>query len=502
MSQYVPQFPVELVNNYVKSLMSDSNLVVMAMLPEKEGVTNPTKEEMAQLLASVYAEDITAYVDQVSNEPLIAEEPAGGKVVKAKGERQYGYKEYTLSNGATVYIKPTDFKADQILMRAVSKGGQALYDESEALNLGETTDVVRNNGLGNFSNTELQKMLAGKKAGVSPFINMYTEGLNGNSTPKDFETLMQLTYLQFTAPREDDEAFATYKNKLKAMLENQEMDPSTAMSDTITSVLYRNNPRTLRMKASEVDLIDDARILDIYRERFANASDFAFIFTGAIDEATALPLIEKYIGSLPTTGAKAEKFCDAHLDIQKGDIKNIFTKEMQTPSATVLMVYSGKMKYTLKNQLLMSLTKQILDIIYTEEIREKEGGTYGVGVSGSLNDVPKESAVMQIMFQTDPELREKLTGMAIDLLHKYAEEGPRQKDLDKVRDYMLKKYAENQKENNYWSTLMYNYALTGFDGNKDYEKTLSSITTNDLKKFAKKFIKQGNKIEISMVGVE
>lgn len=256
------------------------------------------------------------------------------------------------------------------------------------------------------------------------------------------------------------------------------------------------------MKASDMDKVDEARILEIYKERFANASDFDFIFTGAIDEAVALPLIEKYIGGLPSTGAKAEKICDAHIDIQKGNHKNIFEKQMATPSATVFVAYTGKAKYTLKNQLLMSITKQILDIIYTEEIREKEGGTYGVGVSGSLNDVPKESASLQIQFQTDPALREKLTGMAVDLLYKYAEEGPRQQDLDKVRDYMLKKFAESQKENSYWSGLMYNYTLTGFDGSKNYEKTLNSITTKDLRKFAKSLLKQGNKIEVSMVGVE
>ena len=502
MGQYVPQFPVDLVNNYVKGIMSDSNLVVMAMLPEKEGIVNPTKEEIAQLLASVYAEDITAYEDKVSDEPLLAQEPVGGSVVKVK-EAKYGYKQYTLSNGATVYLKSTDFKADQIMMRAVSKGGQALYDANEHINLSQIADVIDNNGLDKFTNTDLQKMLAGKKAGVKSFVNMYTEGVSGSSTPKDFETLMQLTYLQFTAPRENEAAFATYKNQMKAMLENQAMNPNSALSDTLTKVLYgTNNPRTYRMKASDMDKVDEARILEIYKERFANASDFDFIFTGAIDEAVALPLIEKYIGGLPSTGAKAEKICDAHIDIQKGNHKNIFEKQMATPSATVFVAYTGKAKYTLKNQLLMSITKQILDIIYTEEIREKEGGTYGVGVSGSLNDVPKESASLQIQFQTDPALREKLTGMAVDLLYKYAEEGPRQQDLDKVRDYMLKKFAESQKENSYWSGLMYNYTLTGFDGSKNYEKTLNSITTKDLRKFAKSLLKQGNKIEVSMVGVE
>ena len=500
MSQYAPMLPVALVNEFVQSLMSDSNLVVMAMLPEKESLIYPTDEEIAQLLASVAAEEITAYEDKVSDEPLIAEEPAAGKVVKVK-DAQFGYKQLTLSNGATVYLKSTDFKADQILMRAVSKGGTALYDESEAINLSQVTDVIENNGIGNFNTTDLQKVLAGKKANVAPYIWMNMEGVQGSSTPKDFETLMQLTYLQFTAPRLDAEAFASYKNKMKAMLENQELDPQSALGDTITKELYNNHPRALNMKAADVEKIDDARILEIYKERFANAADFSFIFTGAIDEAVAIPLIEKYIGGLPA-GGKKEKYVDAKMDIQKGQIKNVFDKQMATPSATVYLVYSGKVKYNLKNNLMMSLTKQILDIIYTEEIREKEGGTYGVGTSGTINRVPKESARLLVMFQTAPELREKLTGIAIDLLNKFAEEGPRQQDLDKVREYMLKKYAENQKENSYWDNMMHNSIALGYDGYKDYEKTLNSITTDDLKKFAKSLLKQGNQIEVSMVGVK
>ena len=500
MNQLAPNLPVELVNGYIQSIMSDSNLVVMAMLPEKEGLVHPTEEEMAQLLVSVAAEDITAYVDKVSDEPLLAQEPVGGKVVKVK-KAKYGYKQLTLSNGATVYLKSTDFKADQILMNVVSKGGTALYDASETINLDQVIDVIENNGIGNFNTTDLQKVLAGKKAGVAPYINLNMEGMNGNSTPKDFETLMQLTYLQFTAPRLDDEAFASYKNKMKAMLENQELDPQSALGDTLTKVLYNNHPRAHNMKAADVEKTDDARILEIYKERFANAADFSFIFTGAIDEAVAIPLIEKYIGGLPA-GGKKEKFVDAKLDIQKGEITNIFEKQMATPSATVYLVYSGKMKHNLKNNLMMSLTKQILDIIYTEEIREKEGGTYGVGTSGSITRIPKESFRLLVMFQTSPELREKLTGMAIDLLNKYAEEGPRQKDLDKVREYMLKKYAENQKENSYWANLMHNSIAIGYDGYEDYEEILNSITPADLKKFAKSLLKQGNKIEVSMVGVE
>lgn len=500
MNQLAPNLPVDLVNQLIQGLMSDSNLVVMAMLPEKEGMTYPTEAEVAQLLTAVAAEDITAYVDKVSDEPLIAQEPEGGKVVKTK-EAKYGYKQLTLSNGATVYLKSTDFKADQILMSVVSKGGTALYDAGEAINLSQVTDVIENNGIGSFNTTDLQKVLAGKKAGVAPYISLNMEGMNGNSTPKDFETLMQLTYLQFTAPRLDDEAFASYKSKMKAMLENQELDPQSALGDTLTKVLYNNHPRAINMKAADVEKIDDKRILEIYKERFANAADFVFIFTGAIDEATALPLIEKYIGGLPS-GGKKEKYVDAKLDIQKGEHKNVFEKQMATPSATVYLVFSGKVKHNLKNNLMMSLTKQILDIIYTEEIREKEGGTYGVGTSGTITKVPKESARLLIMFQTDPDKRDHLTKMAVDLLDKFAEEGPRQKDLDKVREYMLKKYAENQKENAYWASLLQGSITADYEGYKDYEKTLNSITPDDLKKFVKKLLKQGNEIEVSMVGVE
>ena len=201
-------------------------------------------------------------------------------------------------------------------MNAFSAGGNSLLPTEDIINIEVLNEVCELGGLGNFNSTDLQKVLAGKKAGVSPFVSMYTEGMSGNSTPKDFETLMQLTYLQFTAPRLDDEAFASYRGKMKAMLENQEMDPSSALSDTITKVLYNNHPRAINMKAADVEKIDDKRIFEIYKERFANAADFVFIFTGAIDEATALPLIEKYIGGLPT-GGKKEKVKDVKLDIQK-----------------------------------------------------------------------------------------------------------------------------------------------------------------------------------------
>ena len=499
-NQFAPSFTVGMVNRYVQSVMSDSNLVVVSMLPDKKKYEWPTEDEIKQVLASVASEDIPAYVDKAASDSLIGEMPEMGEVKKTK-KGYYGYKQLVLSNGVTVYLKRTDFKSDEVIMRVVSKGGQALYSESEHLNLDNVADVIENNGIGNFNSVDLQKVLAGKRAYVSPYVDMYTEGLEGYSSPKDFATLMQLTYLQFTAPRLDDEAFAAYKSKMVTSLENQELDPMTAFGDTAYSVLYGNHARKLRTKAVDVEKINDVRILEIYKERFANAADFEFVFTGAIDEVTAIPLIEKYIGSLPT-GGKAEKYQDVKLDVQKGKHKNVFEKQMETPVATVLLTYSGTAKHNLKNNLLMSITSQILDIVYTEEIREKEGGTYGVSSYGEISNVPNDKARLEIYFQTDPEKREYLTQMAIDLLAKYAEEGPSQENLDKVREYMQKKYVESQKENDYWSNLMINYLLDGYDGHKDYLAVLGSITTEDLKEFAKNLLKQGNVIEVSMVGVK
>lgn len=499
-NQFAPTFTVDMVNRYVQSIMSDSNLVVMSMLPDKKKMPCPTDDEIKQLLVSVASEDIPAYVDRAAGDSLIGQIPAVGEVVKTK-KSHYGYKQLTLSNGVTVYLKHTDYKADEVIMHVVSKGGQAQYDESEHLNLDNVADVIENNGIGKFNSTDLQKVLAGKMAYVSPYVNMYTEGLKGYCTPKDFVTMMQLTHLQFTAPRLDDEAFAAYKSKMVSLLENQEQDPMTSFRDTTYSVLYGNHPRMIRTKAADVEKICDTRILEIYKERFANAADFEFIFTGAIDETTAIPLIEKYIGSLPT-GGKAEKYQDVRLEIQKGKHKTVFERQVETPDATVLLTYSGKVKYNLKNNLLMDITSQILDIVYTEEIREKEGGTYGVVTNGEISNVPNDRASLEVYFKTGPEKREHLTNMAIDLLYQYAEKGPRQEDLDKVREYMQKKYVENQKENAYWSNLMLNYLLDDYDGNKDYMGVLNSITVDDLKKFVKNLLKQGNMIEVSMIGVK
>jgi len=498
-NQLAPNIPVEVVNSVMSQLVSDHNLVVLCTLPDKDGITYPTEAEMLAAMKAVEAEDIPAYEDEASDEPLIAELPAPGKVVKTEASK-FGYKKLTLSNGAVVYLKSTDFKADEILMSATSEGGTSLYSPSEAVTLGEVDNIYDLGGLGSFSSTGLKKALAGKKVTVNPNIGLYTEGLNGGSTPKDFETMLQIVYLYFTSPRMDEDAFQSYINRSKSVLANQELSPMTALSDTLISVLYRNNPRALRVKAEDMDKIDYARAMQIASERYANAADFKFVFTGSIDEATMIPMIEQYIGSLPA-GGKKEKRKDVKMDVTKGSVDKVFDKEMEVPKATTFMVESGKMKNDLKSNMTLDFVKQILSIIYTEEIREKEGGTYGVSVGAQMYSFPKTGALLQIAYETDPDKREYLNNRIQEILQDFAANGPSEENMAKIKEYKTKKHAENLKENSYYASLLKEYLETGNDYFADYEQVLDSITAEDVRAALAKLLKQGNHKTIVMSGV-
>ena len=497
--QLCPNIPVEVINQLFGSLVEEGkNIVLACMLPEKEGVTYPTADEMKKMLADVAAEEIEAYQEEVSNEPLLAQIPTGGKIVKSKADK-FGYTMYKLSNGATVYVKPTDFNKDQIILRAYSQGGTSLYPESEALTL-KNIGLFTEGGVGNFSSTALTKALAGKQVGVNPYINLYEEGMRGNSTPKDFETMLQLAYLYFTAQRTDADAFKSWQNKTRAQLLNAEKQPMTALQDTLTRALYNNNPRATQMKAADVDNVDYARVMQIAKERFANAADFTFIFTGAIDEQTMLPLIAQYIGSLPAQGKK-EKAREVGMGFTKGMQDKVFAKEMEVPMAVVVYMETAKGKNDLKNDLTLDIAHQILDIIYTEEIREKEGGTYGVSTAGGLNQRPKETdAYLQIVYQTSPEAYERLNARIEELLAEFVQNGPSETNMKKVKDYMHKTYQDNLRQNGYWSGEMYYWNKFGIDEVTDYEKVLDSITTEDVRKAIDNILKQRNQTRVIMYG--
>ena len=501
LNQLAPNIPVAAINEVAKQLITDNNQAVFIAAPEKEGVVIPTKEEVVADLKAMPTLDVQPYEDKVSDEPLMKEAPKGGKIVSQKENALFGATELTLSNGIKVYVKKTDFKADEIRMQGFSLGGFSLFDTADKLNYSAMNGVVDAGGAGNFSNVELTKMLAGKKVNVGPGLNSTTEGISGSCSPKDFETMMQLTYLYITQPRKDEEAFASFKNRLKAQLESSEANPMSALSDTLGHEMYGHNERYLNMKADMVDQLDYDRILALYKQAFADCGDFTFIFVGNAEPDSIKPYIEQYLGALPATNAKQTYNKANLLTPAKGMKENIFAKEQQTPMATVAMIISGQCEYNLKNSVLMSVLNQALDMVYTEEIREKEGGTYGVSTYGSLIS-EQQNSLLQIVYQTDPAKYEHLNGIINAQLEKMAANGPTEEQMQKIKEYMLKKFADNQKENSYWMSQIKEKLYTGIDMTKDYEALINGLTAQDVAAFAKALLDQGNKLTVVMTAPE
>ena len=501
MQQIAPNIPVEAINALVQQqLIPDNNRVVFIAVPESAVDKCPTKEQVLNMLNGMSQLQVEAYVDNVSDEPLVSDIPATGKIVKEE-TGMYGSTKLTLNNGVQVYIKKTDFKEDEIRMRAVSPGGTTQFDDKDKLEMEVLDDLGSIGGLGNFSQTELTKQLAGKKVTLSASVTSQRETLGGNSSPKDFETMLQLVYLRFQQLRMDADAFESYKTRMKAQLENAKANPLSTINDTISIAMFGHHPRIVMMQPEMVDQINYQRGLDMFADRFADASDFTFFFVGNIDVDAMKPLIAQYLGALPDKQRK-EAAIDRKLDILPGTRIKEYAKEMQTPMATTIMVYSGKESYNLRNNVLMDFLTQALDMVFTDEVREKEGGTYGVNSYGSLNKYPHEEAMMQIVYQTDPTKKEKLNTLIDELVKKMAAEGPSSEQMQKVRDYMVKQYNDNQKENSYWISSLDEYYYTGIDFNADYLNIVNSVTAADVKAFATDLIQQGNKVTVVLTTID
>ena len=487
----------------ILSQMVEKNILVMsAMLPDKEGVNYPSKEEMEAALAAVAAETITPYEDAVSDEPLMSSLPKPGKVKKIQAKAM-GYKQYSLSNGATVYFRQTDFNPNEILMTAVSKGGTSLYPTSMTADLKAINDVMLVGGLGNFSNTELRKATAGRKVSVTPKVSVFEESVTASATPKDFETMLQLNYLYFTAMRSDREAFDSWLNRERASVANRESDPMSALQDSVQTSIYDNASLFMGMHTADLDRLDYDNIMRIARERYANAADFTFIITGAIDEATLLPLMEQYIASLPAKG-KAEKANTAISDFRKGKVDNVYKRKMEVPMTTNVFFDTADMQYTLKNKLAFDIALNALSVVLLEEIREKEGGTYGIGAYGELVPMPapRYRAYMQIAYQANPDRYEYLNQRVREIVKQFVAEGPSKENLEKGKEFFLKNYKENLRENKYWATTFKNYLDTNLDFATDFEQTIQSITADDARRAVEQLMTQNNHAEIIMEGIE
>lgn len=490
----VPQIPLEAVNKLAESL-PDDNRALAFFLPEKEGVEYPTEQQVLDALAKVDAEQIDAYAEEVNNDPLVPELNSTVTVKKVKDD-VYGSKLLTLSNGIKVHVLHTDYSPNSISMRAISWGGSSLYPNSE-YNLADNASTVEVGGWGQFSAIDLQKKLSGKQASVEPVIADRTEALHGNCVKKDLETMLQLTYLCFTSPRKDDEAYKSLMERTRNSLKNQDLSPITALRDSVARVVYDNNVRAVRMRAEDVDQLDYDRVMQIYKERFANAGDFEFFFVGDVEADSIAPLLTKYLGSLPT-GKKHEKCKVVDQRMAKGERTCLFEKEQDTPNALALFIYHAPVAKTPRNSIMVSMLQQSMQMLYTETVREDEGGAYGVPVSGSLTDYPEKRATVQIQLPTAPEKLERMTQVVYDGVEKICKEGPSEDYLRKIKEYMIRSHAEQLKNNDYWMGQLIQRVRYGQNNVDGYDELVQSISVADLKGMACKIFQSGNRLVVGM----
>ncbi len=495
--EFTPTISVEEINALAKEWISYENMVVIVSGPEGEGIEHLSEEQAFGIINEVRNSEIEAYEDEEVATTLMTKIPKGSKLKKTKELPVLKAEEWTLKNGIKVIYRFSDIEKDRIYLSAQSKGGSSLYD-LEDLPSAEMMSMVGNFGLSDFDPNTLSKMLAGKKVKVSPYLGEISEGISGNASPKDAETLFQMLYLSFMDPRFDETVYASLMQQYSTYLENKKNDPKSTIKDSISLITTGHHPRTLLFNQAFLDKVSLEKIEKIYRERFANAADFTFYISGNITKEEVLPFVETYIGGL-NTAKGSEKWVDNGVEMPDGVTKKEVTVAMETPKSTVSIKYGdAKMAYSPENILYAKLFSDVLDLRYTEKVREEEGGTYGVGVWASMGQFPESEASLQIKFDCDPEKAKHLTTIIYSELEKIAKEGPTQEDLDKAVVTSKKNRATSFEKNNFWISAMRAKYWRDIDmvSTSYHEDIVADITPEDIQKFAAELLEKADVVEI------
>ncbi len=503
MKQIVPVIPIEAINEVAKQLISqkDSNLVVLNFNNEKEGAVYPTEDGVKKAIAAARSAQIEAYVDNVKDEPLMTTMPKKGSIKKEKKNDKFGYTELELSNGVKVVLKKTDLKKDQVILRGEGFGGSALYGEKDFANIKMFDDVIEASGLGNFSHTELEKALAGKIASASLSMSTYRQNVSGSSTPKDVETMLQLVYLYFTNINKDQKSFDNMMTTTETLLKNRLLQPENVLNDSVQATFSCHNPRFKSIEASELKNVNYDRVLQIAKERTANAAAYTFTIIGNYDEATIRPLIEQYIASLPSK-KKVEKAKKVDTDF-KGKVLNHFKHKAETPKAIAVMYwYSNDLPYNLENSIKATIAGQILSMEYLKKIREDASAAYTVGAAASMsrNDFESEAYIMA-QCPMKPEKADIANQILRDEVNAMAKTCDADK-LQKVKEYLLKNLGDQRKQNGYWLGRINNWRKYGIDFDTDYEKVVNAQTVESISAFVAELLKAGNAAEVIMMPAE
>lgn len=484
------------VNALAKTIITNQNQVVTMFGPDKNTFKMPTNSSIENAILKAQKQHYTPYKTQNTlTERLITKLPKPGSIISERTYK-YGYTEFTLSNGLKVYVRPTNFEPDEVNLKLFSLGGKNIYPDSEMPNLTYLMAGATIGGVGQYNDLTLEKMLAGKTATVTPFIDNDTRGMAGTSNVKDTKTLLELVYLYFTQPRKDTQAFKNLMEQQQEFLTNAHVNPMLAYNDTLHKVAYATN-RMASMDKEQLKRVNYNRIMHIYKELFANAANFKLILTGNININKLRPLLCQYIATLPSNNTK-ETIGTYEPKLVDGKKTYIFHKKQTTPTAITTIVIKGKMEYNNRNELLMDAIGQLLRIVYTEKVREDKGGTYSVQASGDLQHHPNDEALLRIAFQTDPQKYNDLIPIVYKELEKMATEGPSQQDLDKVKAYELKVYNQVLRMNNYWEYVLYTDLYNGIDVDTEFRYIVENMTCDDIRTTLRNLLNQNNCIEVTM----
>ncbi|WP_342087007.1 M16 family metallopeptidase [Dyadobacter sp. OTU695] len=487
------------INGLAKKYITDKNRAVVIMGPEKSKETLPTEADIRSLLNEA-GKDVTAYVDDVVDAPLLKAEPTPGKVTAEKTLEKLGVTELTLSNGVKVLLKPTDFKNDEILIKATAKGGYSLFPDERETGI-FTSYLVQSGGVGPYNQTQLQKFLAGKTASAGPYVSELTEGIGGNTNPKDLETTLQLIYAYFTEPRKDADVVTGILANQKAYLENMQktLTPEKVYSDSLNAVLTSHNPKRQPLKPESIDKVNLDRAFEIYKNRFADASDFVFTIVGAFKPEAIKPLIEKYLGSLPSSD-RDDTFKHPGIFPPKGRIEKVIYKGLE-PKSRVTLVSSGEYDYNPENNIQIEALQEILQIKLIESLREEESGVYGVSVSEGTDKFPSGHYRFSIGFGCAPENVDKLVKRAQEEIGKIKTNGADQKDIEKFVAETQRKTETALKTNGFWLDYLDDNTFLGDDLNEVFEqdRLLKSVTVASTKAAAQKYFNDDNFIKVVLM---
>ena len=497
--EYLPEITLEEINITGRGWTTNENMAALITAQEKEGVKVPTEEELKDVFRSVKSKNVEAYVDAVTDVPLLAEVPVATKVISRSEDKKFSFTELTFGNGVKMILKPTDFKNDEIVLSAFSPGGTSLYPDNDVMSANLATVIVTQSGLGDYDFTGLQKKLSGNTARLNPFINELNEGVSGSCSPKDIETMLQLNYLYFTKIRRDESAYNAFISRLRNMIKPMRANPQVIFQDTLAKIISLNSPRVIAVPSDvQIDQVNLYRSISIFRDRFADASDFTYIMAGNFNADEVIPLLEKYIGGLPSIKRK-ELWKDVTPGFPKGLI-NVDVPRNSEPQSSVAMVWKGDFKWNDKDRQGFSMLMNILAIKCRESMREDQGGVYGVSINGSASKYPKPRYTIQSTWGCNPENIAKLSQTVLDEMEKIRKEGPAEIDLNKVRETLIRERETKIKENSFWMAVLQNHFQLGdkLQSLDDYKTMINSFTAAEIKVIANKYLNTKSYVQVEL----